>query len=91
VATRPNSVRTSDGSAGGGRGRGTGGRKETGFYIVNSGLSMLQNGHQDLYEPGTQRGSAYMRGLSSIYQTDSMMDSATAIAGLILKGMIQLK
>jgi hypothetical protein len=24
------------------------------LYVVNSGLSRLQNGHQDLYEPGTQ-------------------------------------
>jgi hypothetical protein len=38
------------------------------LYIVHSGLSGLQNGHQDLYEPGTQREMAYMRGLSSIYQ-----------------------
>jgi hypothetical protein len=26
------------------------------LYVVNSGLSRLQNGHQDLYEPGTQGG-----------------------------------
>jgi hypothetical protein len=36
------------------------------LYIVNSGLnsglSRLQNGHQDLYEPGTERERAYMRG-----------------------------
>jgi hypothetical protein len=37
------------------------------LYVVNSGLSRLQNGHQDLYEAGTQGGRAYMRGLSSIW------------------------
>jgi len=34
------------------------------LYIVNSGLSGLQNGHQDPYEPGTQGGRGSMRGLS---------------------------
>jgi hypothetical protein len=36
------------------------------IYIVNSGLSRLQNRHQDLYEAGTQGGRAYIQGLSSI-------------------------
>ena len=58
------------------------------LYIVNSGLSRLQNGHQDLYEPGTQRERAYMRGLSSIYQTDSLVDLATATTGLIESDLI---
>jgi hypothetical protein len=53
------------------------------LYIVNSGLSRLENGHQDLYEPGTQRERAYMRGLSSIYQTDSIVDAATAAAAAV--------
>ena len=37
------------------------------LYIVNPGLNRLDNGHQDLYEPGTERERAYMRGLLSIY------------------------
>jgi hypothetical protein len=58
------------------------------LYIVNSGLSRLQNGHQDLYEPGTQGGRAYMRGLSSIWQTDSIIDIATAAVELIEREVI---
>jgi hypothetical protein len=42
-------------------------------------------GHQDQYEPGTQGPRAYMRGLSSIWQTDSMVDTASATAELIEK------
>jgi hypothetical protein len=34
------------------------------MYIVNSGLIRLENGYEVLYEPGTQRERAYMRGLS---------------------------
>jgi hypothetical protein len=30
----------------------------------------------DTYEPGTIRERAYMRGIASIYQTDSIVDSA---------------
>jgi hypothetical protein len=30
------------------------------LYIVNSGLSRLQNGYQDTYKAGTQGGTAYM-------------------------------
>jgi hypothetical protein len=59
------------------------------LYIVNSGLTRLQNGHQDLYEPGTQRERAYMRGLLSIYQADSIVDSATATANVVEKGLIE--
>jgi len=47
-------------------------------YIVNSGLTRLQNGHQDLYEAGTQGGRAYMRGLSSIWQADRLDIGAAA-------------
>jgi MULE transposase domain len=53
------------------------------LYIVNPGLTRLDNGHQDLYEPGTERERAYMRGLSSIYQVDTIADSATSAAELI--------
>jgi MULE transposase domain len=60
-------------------------RSQEPLYIVNSGLVRLENGHQDLYEPGTERERAYMRGLSSIYQTDSMVDAATA-AGVAVEG-----
>jgi hypothetical protein len=51
------------------------------LYIVNSGLSRLQNGHQDLYKPGTEGPRAYMWGLLSIWQTE--VDTATATAELI--------
>ena len=51
------------------------------LYIVQSGLSStslamsrLQDGQVDMYEPGTVRERAYMRGISSIYHTDSMVD-----------------
>ena len=33
------------------------------LYVVNSGLTRLENGHQDLYEPRTQMEKAYMRGI----------------------------
>jgi hypothetical protein len=48
------------------------------LYIVNSGLTRLQNGHQDLYEAGTQGGRAYIRGLSSIWQADGLDIGAAA-------------
>ena len=60
------------------------------LYIVNSGLSRLQNGHQDLYEPGTQGGRAYMQGLSSIWQTE-LVDVATAAVGLIEREVIEVE
>ena len=51
------------------------------LYIVQSGLSMtslamsrLRDGQVDMYEPGTVRERAYIRGISSIYHTDSMVD-----------------
>jgi hypothetical protein len=50
------------------------------LFIVNSGLTRLDLGHQDLYEPGTQMERGYMRGLSSIYQTESTVDAVTAAA-----------
>ena len=59
------------------------------LYIVNSGLSRLQNGHQDTYEPGTQGGRAYMRGLSSIWQTE-LVDVATAAIDLIEREVIEV-
>jgi hypothetical protein len=58
------------------------------LYIVNPGLSRLQNGHQDAYEPGTQGERRYMRGLSSIWQTD-IVDAATATAELIEREVIE--
>ena len=57
------------------------------LYIVNSGLSRLQNGHQDPYKPGTQAPRAYMRGLSSIWQTD-LFDVATAAVELMEREVI---
>ena len=60
------------------------------LYIVQSGLSStslamsrLQEGQVDIYEPGTVRERAYMRGISSIYHTDSIVDSATITNSLI--------
>jgi hypothetical protein len=60
------------------------------LYIVNSGLVRLENGHHDLYEPGTQRERAYMRGISSIYQTDSMLDASTAAATAVEEDVIDV-
>jgi hypothetical protein len=57
--------------------------------IVNLGLSRLQNGHQDPYEPGTRGERAYMRGLSSIWHTD-IFDTATATAELIERDVIEV-
>jgi hypothetical protein len=57
------------------------------LHIVNPGLSRLQNGHQDLYEPGTVGPRAYMRGLSSIWQTE--VDTARATAELIEREVIE--
>jgi hypothetical protein len=59
------------------------------LYIVNSGLSRLQHGHQDTYEPGTQGGRAYMRGLSSIWHTE-LFDIATATIDLIEREVIEV-
>jgi hypothetical protein len=60
------------------------------LYIVNSGLSRLQNRHQEAYELGTQGERGYIRGLSSIWQTDSIVDTATAIAELIERDVIEV-
>jgi hypothetical protein len=60
-------------------------RPQEPLYIVNSGLVRLDNGHQDLYKPRTPRERAYIRGLSSIYQTDSMVDASTAAAAIAVE------
>jgi hypothetical protein len=67
------------------------------LYIVNSGLNLgdsglsrLENGHQDLYEPGTQRERAYMRGIASIYQTDSIVDASTAAAVAVEEDIVDV-
>ena len=59
------------------------------LYVVNSGLSRLQNAYQDTYEPGTQGGRAYMRGLSSIWQTE-LVGVATATIDLIEREVIEV-
>ena len=53
------------------------------LYIVQSGqsttalaVSRIKRGQIDIYKPGTVRERAYMRGISSIYETDSIVDSA---------------
>jgi hypothetical protein len=57
-----------------------------GLYIVNSGLTRIDQGHQDLYEPGTQLERGYMRGVSLAYQVDSTQDAAS-IAALAIEAM----
>jgi hypothetical protein len=57
--------------------------------VVNSGLIRLQNGHQDTYEAGTQRERAYMRGLSTVYGPESIEDSATTIASMVARAVIE--
>ena len=61
------------------------------LFIVHSGLSSttigmsrIQAGHQDLYEPGTRRERAYMSKISSVYQTDSIVDSMVIADNLVL-------
>lgn len=39
-------------------------------------------------EPGTERERAYMRGMSSIYQTYCIVNSATATAGLMESDLV---
>ena len=56
------------------------------LFIVNSGLTRIDQGYQDLYEAGTQLERGYMRGLSSIYQFDSTQDAAS-IAALAIKAI----
>jgi hypothetical protein len=58
-------------------------RPQEPIFIVNSGLTRLQNGHQDMYIAGTQAERGYMRGIASIYQPDSLVDAATAAISLI--------
>ena len=53
------------------------------LYILNSRLVRLQNGHQDIYIAGTERERTYIRGISSIYQSDSLVDAAAAAISLI--------
>ena len=54
------------------------------LYVVNSGLTRLDNGYQDTYEPGTLAERAYMRPMASIYQPNSMEDAAT-VAGRLME------
>jgi hypothetical protein len=49
------------------------------LYIVQSGLTRLEMGHQDLYEPGTQRERGYMHSMSSLFDSESMVDPGTAV------------
>jgi hypothetical protein len=58
------------------------------LYIINSGLVRLQNSHQDMYIAGTERERSYMRGLASVYQSDSPVDAATTAISLIESGVI---
>ena len=46
-------------------------------------MPRLQEGQVGIYEPGTVQERAYMRGISSIYHTDSIVDSATIADNLI--------
>ena len=56
---------------------------QTGLPTTCTGMSSIWNGHVDTYEPGTVRERGYMRRISSIYQTDSMVDSATIADNLV--------
>jgi hypothetical protein len=42
-----------------------------------------------MYEPGTKQERAYMRGLLSIFQADSRVDSATAVTAILGGGVIE--
>jgi len=59
------------------------------FYVVNSGLTRLDNGHQGTYEPGTLAERAYMRPMASIYQPNSMEDAATAAGRLMEEEVLE--
>jgi hypothetical protein len=59
------------------------------LHTVNSGLTRLENGHQDLYEPGTIMERAYQRSLASLYQSDSIVDAATVAARLVEGDLIE--
>jgi hypothetical protein len=61
-----------------------------GGFLYASLYGRLENGHHDLYEPGTQRERAYMRGISSIYQKDSMVDASTAAATAVEEDVIDV-
>ena len=50
-------------------------------------MQRLELGHHDLYEPGTRRERAYMQGISSVYQTDSIKD-ATVIAAATMQRQV---
>jgi hypothetical protein len=63
--------------------------QEQQLYIVNSGLARLENGHQDLYEPGTIMERAYQRSLASLYQSDSIVNAATVAAGLVEGDLVE--
>jgi hypothetical protein len=50
---------------------------------ATAGLARLANRHRDLYKPGTRHERMYMQGISSIYQSDSIVDSTIAAAAAI--------
>jgi MULE transposase domain len=56
---------------------------QTGLSTTSLGMSRIEGGHVDMYEPGTIRERAYMRGIASIYQTDSIVDSAKLANNLV--------
>jgi hypothetical protein len=60
------------------------------LFIVNSGLTRIDQGHQDLYKAGTQLERGYMRGLSLAYQFDSTQDT-TSIAALAIEAIGVIK
>jgi hypothetical protein len=57
--------------------------------VVNSGLTRLDNGYQDTYLPGTLAERAYMRPMASIYQPNSMEDTATAAGRLMEEEVLE--
>jgi hypothetical protein len=46
-------------------------------------MTRIWGGHIDTYEPGTIRERAYMSGIASIYQTDSIVDSIAIADNLV--------
>jgi hypothetical protein len=58
------------------------------IFIVNSGLRRLDQGHQDLYDPGTQHQRAYMRGIGTVYQADDASTDASTAAEIAIEGGI---
>jgi hypothetical protein len=58
------------------------------IFIVNSGLRRLDQGHQDLYDPGTQHQRAYMRRIGVVYQANDAGTDTSTVAEMAIEGGI---